>query len=59
MTAEGAWRREQLVASGFPEVLARQLAADARFDLHLLIELVERGCDPDLAVRIAAPLEAA
>ena len=30
---------------------------DARFDLHALIELAERGCPPDLAVRILAPLE--
>lgn len=54
-----AWRRDQLLVSGFPEPLAVQLASDARFDLHALIELVERGCAPDLAVRILAPLEAA
>ena len=52
------WRREQLRASGFPVELARRLAVDDRFDLHLLIELVERGCPPHVAVRILAPLEA-
>ena len=51
------WRREQLVQSGFRGPLAVRLAADARYDLHALIELVERGCDPELAVRILAPLE--
>jgi hypothetical protein len=51
------WRREQLVDSGFPLPLAARLAKDARYDLHALIGLVERGCQPDLAVRILAPLE--
>ena len=49
------WRREQLTASGFPFRLAAWLAEDARYDLHALIELCERGCAPDLAVRILAP----
>jgi hypothetical protein len=51
------WRREQLTASGFPSALASGLAEDARYDLHALIELCERGCAPELAVRILAPLE--
>ena len=51
------WRRQQLVESGFPLALAAAVAADARFDLHVLIELIERGCPPDLAVRILAPLD--
>ena len=37
--------------------LAARLAGDARFDLHAVIELTERGCPPDFAVRILAPLE--
>jgi len=52
-----AWRREQLVHSGFPCSLAVRLAADGRYDLHALIELVEHGCSPRLALRILAPLE--
>jgi hypothetical protein len=52
-----AWRRDQLVASGFPPRLASRLAHDGRYDLHALIELAERGCAPELAVRIVAPLE--
>jgi hypothetical protein len=51
------WRREQLVGSGFPPRLAAELADDSRYDLHALIELTERGCRPELAVRILAPDE--
>jgi hypothetical protein len=51
------WRRRQLVDSGFPLPLAARIAADSRYDLHALIELVERGCRPELADRILAPLE--
>jgi hypothetical protein len=51
------WRRDQLAASGFAPGAAARLASDTRFDLHALIELVDRGCPPDLAVRIVAPLE--
>jgi hypothetical protein len=52
-----AWRREQLLRCGFTPQAARQIAADARYDLHALIELTERGCAPELAERILAPLE--
>jgi hypothetical protein len=51
------WRREQLAVNGFPSRLATLVARDRRFDLHALIELVERGCPPELAVRIVAPLD--
>jgi hypothetical protein len=51
------WRRERLNESGFPLTVAARLAEDARYDLHALIELVERGCRPELAVRIVAPLD--
>ena len=56
--AVAAWRREQLLASGFGELLAAQLAEEGGIDLHALIELVERGCPPALAARILAPLDA-
>jgi len=49
-----AWRREQLRAAGFPEPQATALACDPRLDLHALIQLVERGCGPELAARIVA-----
>lgn len=51
------WRRLQLVEAGFEPRLAARLARDAGYDLHALIELVERGCPHELAVRIQAPLE--
>jgi hypothetical protein len=53
------WRREQLTGIGFDETLAGRLAGDARWDLHAVIELVERGCPPPLAARILAPLDGA
>jgi hypothetical protein len=52
-----SWRRDQLVASGFSVPLAAGLARDQRYDLHALIELAERGCPPELAVRILSPLD--
>jgi hypothetical protein len=51
------WRCEQLVESGFALALAASVAKNAHYDLHALIELVERGCQPELAVRILAPVE--
>jgi hypothetical protein len=51
------WRRAQLFDSGFPLPVAAQLAKDPRYDVHALIELVERGCRPELAARIVAPLD--
>jgi hypothetical protein len=55
--AVAAWRRRQLDEAGFPARLAAPLADDPRVDVHALIELVERGCPPALAVRILAPLD--
>ena len=51
-----AWRHRRLLAAGFPDALASALAADPRADLHAHIELTERGCPPELAARILAPL---
>ena len=50
------WRRRQLINAGFAPQLAGAIAGDPRYDLHALIELVERGCRPDVAARILAPL---
>jgi hypothetical protein len=52
-----SWRRERLVRGGFRLPLAERLARDPRYDLHALIELTARGCPPELAVRITAPLD--
>lgn len=51
------WRRQRLLRAGFGAGLATGVAADPAYDLHSLIELVERGCPPPLAIRILAPLE--
>jgi hypothetical protein len=52
-----SWRRDQLVRAGFTLPDARSLAGDPRYDLHSLLELVDRGCAPELAIRILAPLD--
>lgn len=51
-----SWRRCRLLEAGFPVAVADAVAADSRFDLHALLQLVDRGCPPELAVRILAPL---
>jgi hypothetical protein len=52
-----AWRIERLRAAGFDEQLAVRIGSDCGFDVHALLELVDRGCSPALAARIVAPLE--
>jgi hypothetical protein len=52
-----AWRLDVLVRAGFDPKLARTLAVDASVDLHDLLNLVDRGCPPELAARILAPLD--
>ena len=52
-----AWRAERLRVAGFDDALARSVAGDCAFDIHALLELVDRGCPPQLAARIAAPLK--
>jgi len=52
-----SWRLTQLAQAGFPAPLASRIARDWRYDLHALLELVDRSCAPELAVRILAPLE--
>jgi hypothetical protein len=52
-----AWREQRLVRAGVEADLAAELAADCALDLHALIELIERGCPPNLAARILAPFD--
>ena len=52
-----AWRCSQLARAGFDRPTAARLASDSRYDLHALLDLVARGCSPELAVRVLAPLE--
>jgi hypothetical protein len=51
-----AWRVRRLVAAGFTPEEASRLAHDTDVDLHALLELTDRGCPPELAARIVAPL---
>ena len=58
MTAITEWRFDQLLTAGVDAALAACLAADFRWDLHALIDLIERGCAPGLAARILRPDDA-
>jgi hypothetical protein len=51
-----SWRRCRLREAGFPASLADSLAEQPGVDLHALLALVDRGCPPELAARILAPL---
>ncbi|HEU5243399.1 MAG TPA: hypothetical protein VFU33_03280 [Gaiellaceae bacterium] len=51
------WRQPELEQCGFARSLAARVARDERYDLQQLIELVQQGCSPALAVRILSPVE--
>lgn len=51
------WRRRRLLAAGFAPDLAARLAENCAIDLHAMLELIDRGCPPELAARILAPLD--
>ena len=51
------WRTQRLLHAGFDERDASRLGHDPAYDLHALLELVDRGCPPALAIRILAPLD--
>jgi len=46
------WRTDELVRVGYEPETAALLAAEPGVDLHAAIDLVERGCPPDIAARI-------
>jgi hypothetical protein len=52
-----AWRAERLRGAGFSSGLARRVACQPAYDLHALLELIDRGCPAELAVRILAPID--
>lgn len=52
-----AWRIERLRGAGFSARLADTVSHDRRYDLHELLGLIDRGCPPELAARILAPLD--
>jgi hypothetical protein len=52
-----SWRYDRLRRAGLDAKPAEVLSHESDLDLHALIELIERGCPPELAVRILAPLD--
>jgi hypothetical protein len=50
-----SWRLRRLLESGFAWPLARRLATTPGVDLHALLDLVDRGCRPELAAAILDP----
>lgn len=50
-----AWRYQNLLRAGFDADLATSTAENLRHDLHALLQLIDRGCPPQLAIRILEP----
>ena len=46
------WRASELERAGYDEADAAELAGRADVDLHLAIELLQRGCPTKTALRI-------
>jgi hypothetical protein len=46
------WRAEELERAGYQPRAAGRLAVRHDVDLHTAVELLERGCPQDLALRI-------
>jgi len=46
------WRAEELERAGYEPLQAAELAARNDVDLHLAVNLLERGCPVETAVRI-------
>jgi hypothetical protein len=51
------WRTSHLREAGFSPQLADTVAQNCAYDLHALLELMDRGCTAELAVRILAPID--
>jgi len=47
-----AWRLEALERGGYEQPLSSELAERSDVDLHLAIDLLRRGCAPELAAKI-------
>ena len=46
------WRAEELERAGYSAGAASDIAFRADIDLHVAVELVERGCSEELALKI-------
>jgi hypothetical protein len=47
-----AWRQEALERGGYGPEAASELAQRHDVDLHAAVDLVARGCPPEIALRI-------
>jgi hypothetical protein len=47
-----SWRAAELERAGYPAAAAFELAARTDVDLHLAVELLQKGCTADLALNI-------
>jgi hypothetical protein len=47
-----AWRAEQLELAGYGAAAAAELALRQDVDLHVAVEMLSRGCAPELALKI-------
>jgi hypothetical protein len=45
------WRRHVLTEAGYPPAVADAIATSSA-DLHFAVDLLQRGCSPELAERI-------
>ena len=46
------WRAKELERAGYDRRQAGELAARHDVDLHFAVELLKRGCSPELALQI-------
>ena len=46
------WRAEELERAGYEPRSAAKIAVRADIDLHRAVDLLGRGCPPDLALKI-------
>jgi hypothetical protein len=46
------WRAEELERAGYPAPAAQKLAQRHEVDLHTAVDLIRKGCAPDLALAI-------
>ena len=53
------WRIRRLAAAGVQPALASRVARVHGFDVHAVLDLLDRGCPVELAVRIVDPSELA
>jgi hypothetical protein len=47
-----SWRATELERGGFPPAAAAELATRPDVDLHRAVEMLQKGCSPELALSI-------